>query len=195
MSLSCKCSGEHGLRIQVPGLDISPSSSSFSSSGRITVAFWVELVRRITRLAYLPRCQRDPSLIASQPGGGDRFFYFVHRRSRFERSVTLESLCYGIGFGALRANFLICVLYVIVIVMFIVILLFCILVAISMENSCRVKWRTYGSFLVSMYIDICCNSSLTAAPPRWRVSYSWSCECFRKLVLEVYAAACKSFSS
>ena len=67
------------------------------------------VVRRVTRHACLLRCQCDPSLIVSQPGGGDRFFISSIKEAVLERSVTLESLCCGIGFGALKASSLISV--------------------------------------------------------------------------------------
>ena len=53
-------------------------------------------------LLFVIVCRACPSLIVARPGGGDGFL-FRPLRIPFLSWVTLESFCYGIGFGRLGA--------------------------------------------------------------------------------------------
>ena len=85
------------LRVQVLGLSYFSIDLALGLRRHTLWSSGSGFARRVAHLLFLLlRCQTCPSLAE------EMVFYFVCRRSRFECSAALESLCYGIGFGRLE---------------------------------------------------------------------------------------------
>ena len=93
------------LRVQVPGLSYFSIEIVLGVRRHTLWSFWVSLREE----GYAPPV--SPVAMPSAPKSDRRpvwrmrrFFYFVVDDSGLERSATLESLCFGIGFGRLELN-------------------------------------------------------------------------------------------